>query len=193
MGFKPWMDATAADWIATSSVPWDSLVGFGPAGFESHGRLRFIPDPAYPGQSENEAAPGSGQLSETQQLEIALTILRRHTTTPDELFMAFWDGFGFAMPAAGFDVPNRSYFLYRGRASAAGAWEIAPGDQAAGQRWMPAPAFIWPADHAWCLAKDVDPHWAGIGASGLAVADLLAEHRLDVVAANPLERQPWYS
>jgi hypothetical protein len=48
---------------------------------------------------------------------------------------------------------------------------------------MPDFAFIWPADHAWCVANDVDPHWAGIGADVSAVSELLADPRLDVVAA----------
>ena len=57
---------------------------------------------------------------------------------------------------------------------------------------MPDPAFIWPADHTWCVANDVDPHWAGIGADLSAIDQLLANPRLDVVAADPREEQPTY-
>jgi hypothetical protein len=54
------------------------------------------------------------------------------------------------------------------------------------------PAFMWPADHAWCIASDVDPHWAGIGAATAAIDELLADPRLDLVPALPSEIQPAY-
>jgi hypothetical protein len=69
----------------------------------------------------------------------------------------------------------------------------------AAERWpgqpglhMPDLAFIWPADRAWCVANDVDPHWAGIGADVSAIDQLLADPRLDVVPADPREDQPSY-
>jgi len=54
------------------------------------------------------------------------------------------------------------------------------------------PAFIWPADHAWCIANDVDPHWAGIGASVAAIDELLVDPRLDIVRDDPNQEQPYY-
>ncbi len=48
-------DLSAADWIAHSDLRWSQLVGFGPASFEAYARLRFLPDPVRPGQSENDA------------------------------------------------------------------------------------------------------------------------------------------
>ena len=89
-------------------------------------------------------------------------------------------------------IPNSDYFLFRGSVSDLGDWgapQQGPGDSAIG---MPDPAFIWPADHAWCVADDVDPHWAGIGASTAAIDQLLADPRLDVVRADPTEDQPNY-
>lgn len=192
MGIKPCTDASAAGWISTSDVPWDQLVGFGPAGFASHARLRFIPDPTHEGQAESEFGAGPGAVSETEQLATAVDALLHHTSTPDELFFAFWDGFGFAMPAAHFEVPNRGFFLYRGSVSDNGSWDIPVADRAPGQQWMPVPAFIWPADHAWCIARDVDPHWAGIGAGPDALVELLREETVDVVPANTAEPQPTY-
>lgn len=86
-------------------------------------------------------------------------------------------------------VPNRAYFLFHGAVSDFGDW-------GAGGRWpghtLPDPAFVWPADHAWCLTKDVDPHWAGIGADPAALDELLADPRLDVVRADPAEDPPRY-
>ena len=89
-------------------------------------------------------------------------------------------------------APNRAYFLFHGTLSDFGDWgaaEMWPGQP---RLDMPDPAFIWPADHAWCVANDVDPHWAGIGADLSAIGELLADPRLDVVPADPREEQPWY-
>ena len=55
------------------------------------------------------------------------------------------------------------------------------------------PAFVWPDDQRWCLASDVDPHWAGIGAEDAAVEALLRTPGLDVVRADPREVQPHFS
>jgi hypothetical protein len=89
-------------------------------------------------------------------------------------------------------IPSRAYFLFRGSISDFGDWGAA--DEWPGQprQHMPNPAFIWPADHAWCVANDVDPHWAGIGADLAALDELLADPRLDVVPADPSQDQPYY-
>jgi hypothetical protein len=89
-------------------------------------------------------------------------------------------------------VPNRAYFLFQGAVSDFGDWgaaEMWPGQP---RPDMPDPAFIWPADQAWCVANDVDPHWAGVGADVSAIDELLADPRLDVVPVDPREDQPWY-
>ena len=89
-------------------------------------------------------------------------------------------------------VPSRAYFLFRGSISEFGDWGAADAWLGQPRLHMPNPAFIWPADHAWCVANDVDPHWAGIGADVLAVDELLADSRLDVVPADPSQDQPYY-
>jgi hypothetical protein len=42
------------------------------------------------------------------------------------------------------------------------------------------------------VANDVDPHWAGIGADAALVEQLIADPRLDVIAADPAGDQPAY-
>ena len=88
--------------------------------------------------------------------------------------------------------PHRSYFLFQGPVSDLGDWgaaDVAPGIR----RQELAPAFVWPADHAWCLAADVDPHWAGIGGSDELIDALLRISDLDIVEADPWEPQPFYT
>jgi hypothetical protein len=215
-------DLSAADWIRASDWPWQQLAEFGPPGFPAYGRLRFLPDPAYEGQSENDVNVEENGPSETAQLRAVLAELARHTGTPDDCYFCLWDGWGQplrddvgAVPPIDPDmistgwaefpsfsppklhepmvvVSNRAYYLFHGTVSELGdrgpaeGWPGQPGAS------MADPAFIWPADHAWCIANDVDPHWAGIGADTAAIDQLVADPRLDVVPADPRADQPRY-
>lgn len=171
-------DLSPAAWIVDDERPWQRLVTFGPSGFPAHARLRFLPDPIHPGQRENEAQPAADAGSELDQVRSLLDQLAPHTGTPDECFFCVWDGWG-ELEGPKVVLPHRAYYLFEGRLSDLGSG-------------MDPPAFIWPADHAWCVAKDVDPHWAGIGADR-AVIDLLVDGSgLDVVHADPDEDQPSY-
>ena len=75
-------------------------------------------------------------------------------------------------------IPNRTYYLLHGPLAGFGQWGVRE------TGYNPA-AFVWPADHAWCIASDVDQHWAGIGASTEAINRVLAQQDLDIVTADP--------
>lgn len=207
MPLTPCDDMSAAAWITSSDLPWQQLIAFGPAGFEAYARLRFLPDPVYPGQPEIELGPDVP--TQHERLRTALDVLRRHTRTPDECYFCLWDGWGTdiegdespqiapAFPPSVLNgpkvvIPDRAYYLFRGSLLEFGDWGAA--DMRPGQPRldMPDPAFIWPADHAWCIANDVDPHYAGIGASSTAIDHLLADPSLDVVSADPKIEPPEY-
>lgn len=222
MALIPCSDLSPAGWITASTLPWHVLATFGPAGFPAHARLRFIPDPVHPGQAEADAptddAPTETELLGTALGILA----RHTGTPDDCYFALWdgWgsdldggDGAWLvdeesraatqgpqiapAFPPAvlagpKLEIPNRAYYLFRGKLSDFGDW-------GADDRWpgqprtsMPCPAFMWPADHAWCIASDVDPHWAGIGAGTAALEQLLATPNLDAVRADPLAGQPAY-
>jgi hypothetical protein len=220
-------DVAPADWIARSHVPWQQLVGFGPAGFDAYARLRFLPDPQRPGQSENDAVREDWR---DHQLPILYEVLATQTTTPDDCYFCVWEGFGqpdrviddgavyvdAETPAALKDpdaqpgwkpaavasssaarapqvvIPHRTYWMFRGPLADVGSWDDAEQWPRTSQLGGAQPAFVWPADHAWCLAWDVDPHWAGIGGTSALIGQLAADPRLDVVVADPSERQPYY-
>lgn len=213
MALIPCSDLSAADWITADDRPWQQLIGFGPAGFPAYARLRFLPDPAYDGQSEADVDIDGDARTETALLRAALATLTGYTGTPDDCYFCLWDGWGSdiegddavgtlpriasAFPPAVLHgpkvvVPNRAYFLFRGSASDFGDWGAADMWPGQPRRQMPDPAFIWPADHAWCVANDVDPHWAGIGADVSAIDQLLVDPGLDVVPADPRQDQPTY-
>jgi hypothetical protein len=200
VALTPCSDLSAADWITGSDQSWQELIGFGPADFPAYARLRFLPDPLYEGQSENDVDVDEGAPGETAQLRAVLQTLTRHTGTPEDCYFCLWDGWGTdieGVPSSVLQgpkvvVPNRAYFLFRGAVSDFGDWGSGDGSAGRPRRHVPDPAFIWPADHAWCVANDVDPHWAGIGADVSAIDTLLADPRLDVVRAEPREDQPAY-
>jgi hypothetical protein len=211
-----------ADWLVSSEWPWWRLVTFGPAGFGAYARLRFLPDPAFAGQRANDVQPSAGPPEDEQLRMLFDMLATHTTTPDDCYFCLWdgyggiHGGAGISVvvasedgepqpapvpePAFGPDVldgprvvvPGRAYLLFRGPLADAGDWgaaELWPGQA---RFDMPGPAFAWPADHAWCVASDVDPHWAGIGADKPVIDQLIADPRLDVVPADPGQEQPAY-
>ncbi|WP_406104324.1 hypothetical protein [Micromonospora globbae] len=187
-------DTTPADWLVGSDTPAEQLITFGPSGFEAFARLRFIPDPTRPGQQEADADVPDDHPTDIAQTRRALRLLAPFTSTPDECYFCLWEGYADApLPPEVqhgrlVELPHRRYALLRGSLADIDAWEA---DLGGGQNIAP-PAFVWPADHSWCFASDVDPHWAGIGAERAAVDALVGDPRLDVVPARPADPQPWY-
>ena len=197
-------DLSAADWIVTSDIPWKRLVTIGPSEFAAYARVRFIPDPVREGQRESEADLDATP-DEVDQWRALLRLLTAATADPDDCYFGLWDGWGFTEPARQWptfsiphdELPLRSYFLFHGALREAEAWGGgAPTD--AGIWGRPefsgggAPAFVWPSDHTWCIAADIDPHWAGIGASAPTIERLIDDPLLDAVEADPTANQPFY-
>ncbi|MCD5355015.1 hypothetical protein [Kineosporia mesophila] len=185
MSLLPSTHLTAASWITGAAQDWSETAVFGPPSLPAHARLRFMPDPEHPGATDNSTQA----LSEHRQLGLLLDVLSRHTRTPRLGYFCLWEGWGVTPEGSGpadVEIPNRAYYLFEGPLSAYGQW-VAGHDEN-----PPPPAFVWPADHAWCVARDIDPHWAGIGASEAAVEELMAVPGLDIVRADPTQAQPHY-
>ena len=178
-------DVTHGDWIVRSDIDPNRLITFGPAGFDAYARLRFLPDPAYVGQEEGDVEVEPSAPTKLEMLVHAADALVAFTGTPDHGFFCVWES-GVTSPTAmprehaRIAVPLRDSFLIEGPLSELSAWfddlRLEPYDH---------PSFIWPADRAWCIAADVDPSWAGVGASATAISHLLVVPGLDCVAADP--------
>ncbi|GAA0971635.1 hypothetical protein GCM10009562_09350 [Nocardioides aquaticus] len=185
-------DRSAAAWLREPTTPWGTLVTFGPQVFPTYARVRFLPDPTAPGQSESDV-----DVDAPDDLDVVrdvVTVLAAHTRTPDDVYFCLWDGWGTPPGLEGrpkVAVPNRLFFMFRGALADIGDWGT-PRMEHAVVGHTPPPAFIWPADHAWCFAFDVDPHYAGIGGAAAAVADLIGHPTLDAVEADPEKAQPLY-
>jgi hypothetical protein len=187
-------DAAAAEWLVRSGTPAGQLMTFGPARFEAFARLRFLPDPT-PGQHEEAGVDlPADHPSDIAQARHALHRLAQFTATPEECYFCLWEGYSdVPLPpdvrrGPLVEIPHRRYALLRGALHDIDGWVAGLG----GWQPIPPPAFVWPADHRWCFASDVDPHWAGIGAEQAAVDALVGDPEIDAVAARPAEAQPLY-
>ena len=185
--------AEPAAWI--SNLTFLEATTFGPPDFEAYARLRFIPDPTRRGQSENQVEMPDGHPSDLDQARTAFTHLARRTTTAELCYFCIWDGYPYERLPVGpgphvvVNLPHRDYWLVEGPLAAMQSWETDLGE---GGPLVP-PAIVWPADRAWIFVSDVDPHWAGIGASRVVITELLDDPTLDVVVADPHDPQPSYS
>lgn len=184
-------DLSAADWLASTNADPVRLITFGPAVFEAYGRLRYVPDPDAPGLSEADVFLPEDHPSDIRQAQIVLRALAEHTKAAAQCFFCVWDGYvgSFLDPELTRGplvvLPHRQYVLFAGDLSEIERWE----QEFGGGEPCPPPAFVWPADRRWCFTSDVDPHWAGIGASGAAIESLISRSDVDFVRALP-DRAP---
>ncbi|MFM1723774.1 hypothetical protein ABEU20_002346 [Rhodococcus sp. PAM 2766] len=188
------VDLSAARWLEQRDDDWRRLAARGPRCYDSYARLRIIPDPAYPGQLEGEVSVGPDALSDNAQIGIVLTALAGHTSTPDDCHFCVWDGWpSFAIddPMPKISIPNRDYFLFHGTVADAADWD-AQMKALLHDIGAPTLAFAWPADRAWCVTCDIDPHFATIGAGTAAIDQLMAEAQVDIVADDPDVEPPYY-
>lgn len=193
MGLQPWSDLSPSTWLVDSQEDSDRLISVGPDGFPAYARLRFLPDPTAPGQSE-PVVRDPDRPTHVSRVQHALRVLVAFTTTPSEAYFCRWDGYedlglppGWPLVDIPPQSPIRSFALYRGQVADIDHW-----GEPWGQPGDAPPAFAWPADHAWCFTHDVDPHWAVIAASQPAVDALLATPDLDVVQVLPTDEMPTY-
>jgi hypothetical protein len=89
-------------------------------------------------------------------------------------------------------IPHRACWLFRGPLAEVGAWDTASGWPGQVHFDQAEPAFVWPADRAWSIAHDVDPHWMGVGGDNGLISELTTDPHLDVIPADPTKDQPSY-
>ncbi|MHA4849895.1 hypothetical protein L1080_010120 [Rhodococcus sp. MSC1_016] len=189
------VDVSAARWLERRDEEWSRLAARGPVAFDKYARLRFIPDPSNPGQREGDAQRDPEGLSDNEQLGVVLADLAPFTGTPDNCYFCIWDGwpsFAAADALPKISIPNRDYFLFHGTVDDCADWD-AQLETLLQDIGAPTPAFVWPADFAWCVTCDIDPHFASIGAGSDAIDRLLVDPRVDLVIDDPDREPPYYS
>lgn len=148
--------------------------------------------------------PQIGTL-ERHQAEHLIDVLVSHTSTPNAVTFALWDGLGWdhaalvrpGMPPAlvpdpippsvrrgpRMRIPGRDYIVYTG----------AIGDALRWMRKHQTPHFWWPRDHAWVVAGDVDLPWSIVAGSPELIDRLVQDTVLEVMrisAADVLDSEP---
>ncbi len=145
---QPAADADAARWLLQADVPWQDLVTFGPPGFAAYVRIAL---------SQTDIDNTSDERP-VDTVRAALAVLASYTATADRGFAAVWEGWGGGPPspqAPCVAIPHREMLLFAGRVESlkdtpALAWYGS--EEGVHQQ----PHLVWPDDHAWCLACDVD-------------------------------------
>ncbi|GEM_PF-4431933 len=89
--------ALEAAWITRPGFDPNRLIHFGPPGFPSYARLRYIRDPLEGGEQEADVIVPPDHPSEITLAWHAVGHLLRFTGTPDDLYFCVWDGWGAAV------------------------------------------------------------------------------------------------
>jgi hypothetical protein len=163
MSLVPATDASPADWYVNADAPWYIKATYGPPGLQTYARVSLGRDEC------NEEDPSA----EITILRSVVATLVEHTTTPHQVHVGVWEGWGLPEPqGVRFEIHARRYALLTGPAMDA----LDPGALGLDPRRPAIPHLLWPADRAWFIAWDVDEEWNfTVGGSARAVAALLAQ------------------
>lgn len=160
--FKTWLaDRDDAFRDAVEVVAMDGFTGFKTAAAEEIPDAVTVMDPDRPHQSVPREDFTEPAYEGYEHAIVARTCraLAAATRSSDDCYFAIWAGYsGVVSPLPGgprMHIPNRDYHLYVGTLSDLKAWEQPLTHETPALLHDP-PAFVWPADRAWCLASDVD-------------------------------------
>jgi hypothetical protein len=124
-----------------------------------------------------DRAPDEGHLPTELAARLA-AVLRRHTTAPDDCWFGIWVGGVVLADAPALALPNREHWLVRGPVELAAANLAAEPAEQSAHLW-------WPADHAWCVATDIDLMSTYVGGSAACIAELLATPGIEAAPVTP--------
>lgn len=171
-----------------------------------HPEMQFhaiaTPLPGRENDVESWNAPREGTL-DAAQVRALVTLLSRHTSTPERCLFCLWDGYGYFTPGATLvftsfwpegepqvppppqplptpprarvRMPGRDYMLFTGSV-----------DQAEG--WLSGPNLWWPEDRAWCVASEIDLPYTYVGGTRRLIGDILADPALEALPATIHDR-----
>jgi hypothetical protein len=183
----------AGEWLRRSMVTFSADVGsFLPDHFEAYARIdHHDPDGRWEGSLPKPLVPP------------LIEHLGAATTTRADCFFAVWEGFGIGMTSVKFEpgvswlerkltlrrlsrvpawkkkaptleLPARRYHVFSGPIEGAATDFSGSTIETA---WQSANMW-WPADHAWCVATEIDFAWTYVGASRDCIDRILADARL---------------
>jgi hypothetical protein len=128
-----------------------------------------------------DAPPDVGSLP--HELVAALApVLARHTSTPERIWFAVWEGFG-DLPdevrrAPTFSVPYGRYHLLGGPIDALP-------EGAYGSIGPQSPNLCWPDDRAWCTATEIDLNSTYVGCGDACADEIIAVPEVEALTIDP--------
>lgn len=189
-----WCDVAAVTGQPVHSlVQWTTIAG--------------LSDASAPSWTGDE--PLVGEL-DARSMAALMGVLLPHTRTPDEGFFGIWDGYvefheeetvvwggtdgesahivGMSAVAAQLThggrlrCPGRNYVLLQGPLREASAIRSLPGE---GELELPAPNVIWPQDHSWFIASEIDFDSTLVGCTRSAANDILVSGLFEAFEVAP--------
>lgn len=139
---------------------------------------------------------GHGRSSEVDPEEGSvpapiLDAILDHCGSTGDVFHAVWDGFGYWAEAD--DDPTvrvrgrgRDYFLFEGPKRAVMHW---PGMDAI---WSQSANRIWPKDHAWCIATEIDWDSTLVAGPAAMCSAILTDDRVEVFEVGYDDDLSWF-
>lgn len=126
--------------------------------------------------------PEVGQCPLTVR-QVLLERLKPYTSS-SHCEAAIWRGWG-NLPAfpevPELRLPHREYLLLTCE------WSAVAGSIFGGVAEDIAPSLWWPADRAWCVATEIDYRWTYVGGSRECIREIMADSRLETLAATPTD------
>lgn len=169
-------------WLEASQDPrsFGRTLTVGPPGFEAYARVLTLPDPAHDGQEEADVADEVFDAAPVESDVVVETVeLLAAGSGLDDLRFLMWDGYPYdpALPA----VDRIDLMRLRSCAMATGSLaDFRTWTTSGRERHFP-PAFVWPTDRSWCVAYDVDSHFAGVAGTVDGIERVVAESKHPVV------------
>lgn len=206
-GLDPVADVSAGDWIAARlRGPVGSVGSVVPRGFPAYARILHPVDGELtwaqvcqrtgripharmqwtaiaPEHTWTGGMPRVGHLAPAA-LQALIDVLAPVTSGQD-CFHALWEGWGWiddAEARARLRLPLRDYLLYRGPLAAAsrmGWYDPLIGFE------PQSPSLLWPADHTWCVATEIDFDSTLVGGGANLIDAVLAAPGLDAWPIEP--------
>lgn len=194
--------AEAPSWGGHRVVRWHEVADWSGVPLRPDAQFHTV---ALPPRRPEAVAPWSGQGPHqgslyTPDAEVLAGVLRGFTATPEECYFCLWDGYGWegrrllstpgtaplilpdpvpeaVRQGARVRLPERDYLLYTGPVEAI----TAPAEIGHGQ----CANLAWPADHAWCVASEIDLACTYAAGSEALIDALLADGRIEALPAHP--------
>lgn len=164
--------------------------------------------------------PNEGSLP-AELIPEFVEVLRRHTSTPDRVWFAVWNGYsGLPFDDSGIGTtdlsawpqsriepgrrlraveahqppPSAPTFELPGRAFWLLSGPIEAASESLGRwRWEQSANLWWPEDRAWCVATEIDFSWTYVGGTESLIDELLANPALEAMRAEISHGVTWDS